>query len=384
MVISKRPKNQIVPNYSLTGDLLAYLDCRLQYRFNSKGSLPPSVPVQQWFGEFMHGVMEEGYLKWKKGDLVFPCKFDDVQAISVHVSKRLAAKGLKPYYNIFAERDTPRRKCEDCIANKRAFESVSLWGKNLFPLVERNEVKLEGNRTMPDFDKRNSRSKYYSIRGVADVITSIRISDVDPDNRILYHLEQNKEVKKMMADNEEFEIIVDYKGAMRPDISPEENTWDHHKWQINTYMWLRRLQLDSEGKTYPIVAGVLLYLNELMPSGEDLLHLKEIMAETNSDVLATGEDLELIRGLKYPTPNFRERRSIRIIPYDEIEIKSSLEKFDGVVASIEANILSEITESNNVMKHWCGNQFKKERCTACDVKCFCVDIGENHIMPKVP
>ncbi len=68
MSLSYRSKPYIIPEYSISGDLLAYLTCGLQYRYQNKGTLPPAMPVELWFGNFIHGVMEEAYLRYKETD----------------------------------------------------------------------------------------------------------------------------------------------------------------------------------------------------------------------------------------------------------------------------------------------------------------------------
>lgn len=225
-----------------------------------------------------------------------------------------------------------------------------------------------------------ARSDYYAMTGVADVITSVKIGEISLKNRLMQYLSSDDRIKDFMDEYDEFEIIIDYKGMMRPNL--DDPAWDHHTWQVYTYMWLRNQQLISEGKDYPVIGGILLYLSELHPSADFNKNFITTVEAKNTDILPQKADLELVKAGKPGTERFRMNRSFRLIPYDEAEVENSLRNFDGTVAEIETNVQSEMRNSKDVMSHWKGC-FKQERCTACDAKTFC-PYTEGRFKPTVP
>ena len=394
MTLSKRSRPYVIPEYSLTGDLLSYLNCGLQYRYQNKGSLPPSTPVQLWFGEFIHSVMEEAYLEWRDNQKKrFPWNWDtEIREIELEINRRLKARGLYPPPRLFcpySPSDTKKGLCPDenhphqLIASERTEAAINTWGQHLFPLIDDAEVKLKSIRNMPNYQDGISRSNYYGITGVIDVISSVNLQSAPTGNLILNYMHQNEELQKIINNlsTPEYEIIIDYKGMRRPPL--DEKVRLHHEWQLLTYAWLRSQQ--SESKT--IVAGIVFYLNELALSKTDVKELKEDVSNQNTDVMPQGLDIKSIlnwkQGSSVPplSVHFKEERSIKIIPVDQDHIRNALQKFDGVVNGIEDCVLSEMN-GNNITSSW--KPLSNERtCTACDFKTFCPNPGRKYI-PTVP
>ena len=191
------------------------------------------------------------------------------------------------------------------LASARAEKAINIWGKHLFPLIDSSELLIKGVRQMPNYDENISRSNYYGINGVVDVLTSLKINDLEQsnldnyDNMIVQYLKRDPEFQKRISsyeDNEDYEIIIDYKGMKRPPTvmtNPKaEDKWETHKQQILTYSWLRSKQEDAK----PIVAGIIFYLNELVPSKEDLVLIQDELENGLTDVGSEFErDVELIR-----------------------------------------------------------------------------------------
>lgn len=386
-MLSKKSPPKIIPEYSLTGDLLSYITCGLQYRYYNRASLPPSTPVQLWFGEFIHAVLEEAYRKWHEDDSMRSFPWDwktQIHNIELDINHRLNARGLFAPPRLFCPFNTDREVpgfCPDerhphmLLASLRSEAAINTWGPHLFPLITNAEVKLRGTREMPEIDDTKRRAEYYGISGIADVIASSAVSKTKEDNMILKYL------RPILGDCDDFEIIIDYKGMRRP--SKNDQMWNYHKWQVLTYAWLRSRQ----GSEAPVRAGIIFYLNELVPSGEDIKRLKRDVESESTDLAPPEEDYKKI--LKWnprdTPPQISDRykidRSIRVIPVNESAIDESLSGFDKIVADIERSVLREMW-GEPISECW-NAVFREETCTACDFKTFCPKASSKY-RPSVP
>ena len=388
----------MIPEYSVTGDLLSYLTCNLQYRYQNKGTLPPSKPVQRWFGEFIHGVIEEAYIQWDQYDIKFPWEWKkDIRPIEDLIDLRLQIRGLYPFdedlfFSIHNQTDE-KLTIDDLnehdhkkLASARAEKAINIWGKDLFPLIDSSEHLIKGIRNMPNYDKNRSRSNYYGINGIVDVSSSVKINKTleqstldNYNNKILEYLKKDENFQKRVAkfdNDDEYEILIDYKGMKRPpekvNNPKAEDKWETHKQQILTYSWLRSEQKSSK----PIIAGIIFYLNELVPSKEDLVLIKEELNNGLTDVgYEYDKDIELINNWqeddKAPelSDSFKMDRSIRIINVDEAEREKALLKFDNVVFNIEESLIKEMNGCK-IQDAWKGDSDERT-CSACDFKTFC-------------
>ena len=312
------------------------------------------------------------------------------------IDVRLQVDGLYPYdEDLFYSLLNSELNFEDLnehdhkkLASARAEKAINMWGPHLFPLIDSTELLIKGIRNMPNYDEKVSRSNYYGINGVVDVLSSMKInknlnqSNLDNyNNKIIEYLKKDHEFKNKISkfsEGDEYEIIIDYKGMKRP---PEENTnkfnnpWENHKQQILTYSWLRSQQEDAK----PIFAGIIFYLNELVPSKEDLVLIQEEIAHDKTDDAIDytnfSEDVNLIMNWneddKAPelSEEFKIARSIRIINIDDKEIHDSLNKFDNVVFNIESSLIKEI-KGCKIQKAWKAESDERT-CNACDFRTFC-------------
>lgn len=371
----KRP-DRIVPEYSLTGDLLSYRRCAMQYRFYNGSSLPPSRPVQMWYGEFIHGMLEVSFRLWSGAgralEFPWPCtplpnagppeapppglEAHDLRVIGWPIEEALAHEGKRA-----------RSRRARIAAYRRAEAAINMLGPHLFPLIADAEQKVIGTRLLqrppggPVL-----RSERYALHGVIDVLTNVELASVGGDNIIRKAVEAA--APELFG---RFEVIVDYKGSHRPAL--DEDHWALGEWQVQTYAWLRQRQQLA----HPVAAGILIYVNELAPSGDDLRRLRAAIARGRTDVVPTRGDPDFY-ALQAWTPGaapglsapFRYRRAIRVIPVTEASIAHATGEFDQIVSEIEWRVLDEATRGS-IRATWPPTCKEPDTCVTCDFRFFC-------------
>lgn len=369
-MLGRRREAEVVPNYSLTGDLLSYMRCGLQYRYQSGSALPPSRPVQMWFGEFIHGVMEASYRTWLDANprppFPWPCTPTPYhQSAPVgRVPHDIGTLGELVEETLHAAGKSPRSRHLRASAYRRAERAVNELAPALFPLIVAAEEKVIGSRDLVMPPGQAARAQMYELHGVMDVLSAISVATQDS-----FLGDAVKRVVNLPSGTSD--IIVDYKGSRRPPT--DHPYWEHGDWQIQMYAWLRARQASAR----PVVAGVLLYVNELDPGSGDLLALQSEVRSGLTDVLpvAGSPDDYALRTWRpgHEIPNFstgfRLARMTRVIPITPPSEQRALAAFDRVVAEIERSVSQEAAHGS-IRGNWtpCGEE---ETCAACDFRHFC-------------
>ena len=239
-------------------------------------------------------------------------------------------------------------------------------GPYLFPLIATAERKVIGTRPVPQ-SQINLRCENYEVHGIIDVLTHVTLARKSDDNLI-----QRFVLEACPSIEGTYEVIVDYKGSRRPLLS--EAYWNQGEWQIQTYAWLRERQPDA----LPVAAGILIYINELLPEDEEMRALQKGIREGATDAIPDPGSLDeqIVRmwrrgmatsQLSLP---FRLRRAIRVIPVSGESIASALSEFDQVVRMAEEDIIAEATGSD-ILSAWFPTCNDEPTCAACDFRYFC-------------
>lgn len=375
MLLPVRPPAHIVPSYSLTGDLLSFTKCRLQYRFYQGTALPPARPVQRWFGDFVHGVLENAYRQWQTSEPRPPFPWPatephwrdglpdgtpphDIGSLGWPVETALRLQGKRA-----------RNRAIRANAYGRVEAAVNMLGPILFPLISAAEERVIGTR-MVIGDTTNLRANRYEVHGTIDVVTDVELAAVPADNLIRRLVEE--QVPNLP---EHFELIVDYKGQRRPRSGAASGYLRQYERQVQTYAWLRRQQPDA----LPVAAGVLIYINELLPGVQDMRLLRRHVEQGTEDVPPprnSRDDLSIRNWIAGNDPGtalsdeYRLRRAIQVVPVTPESVAEATDWFDTVVRDIEERVRAE-QEAGDVEQTWGPNCRDPQTCAACDFRYFC-------------
>lgn len=363
MPLSVRPPVQTLPSYSLTSDLLGFLRCGLQYRYSRISNLPPSHPVQLWFGQFIHAVLDESYREYKESNSKLPpWPRDKVDDIMKRINRRLSARNIHCW-----------DEASELLGEQRAISAVNELGPLLFPLINQSEVRVRGARKLLKGNGKARNIERYEMLGVIDVVTQVELFNPKFNGNTLLELM----VEELPGTPPpEFEVIVDYKGMKRPDLADKGTSHaDIYEWQVHTYAHLR-----ESLSTKKVIAGVLVYLNELVPTKTDLHRLQKALEVREKGVILPeigSLDEKVLRAWKAPSQNlpslsleFRLKRAVRVIPITQASINQSLNQFDQTVGRIE-KCLEEEALKGGVIEAWEKNANHEPTCKACDSKTFC-------------
>lgn len=317
----------VLSSYSLTGDLLSFDRCALQYRLFTRTGVRQSHPVQQWYGNFLHLGMRHALDAWRSDPELSRFYWSDPPEgpfadLVDQVTVRLRADGLY------------RPSTMGPQAEQRLLRAVRVLGPLVYPLIKEAEVRLSAVRQADV----NGSEVIYQVTGVVDVLGAARFT-AETDNPLVANI--RRRLKGLDVGDDEREVILDYKGMTSKDVRDYIET---AKRQILTYAWLRNRRQEEA----VVAAGAVVFVNDLLPPG----------ADPNADP-SEAELQGLLDQAVVPV----------VVARDLPEEAAAF--FDDRVARIEAAQLSEAGGAR-IPDAWRPTP-DRDSCAACDARYYCPD-----------
>jgi CRISPR/Cas system-associated exonuclease Cas4 (RecB family) len=325
-----------------------------------------------WTGEFVHGVLEEAYRHWNLNHTQFPWPYTPPQwppqlDAAIPNTNNIASFGHRVEVRLAASGKRSRSRAAREAAYRRVEVAVNQLCPYLFPLITAAEERISGTRAMPTLATgETARGTRYELTGIVDVISSIMLGASDTNPLVALIQSQLSSVSAG-----EYDLIVDYKAGRRPGLNSQFRT--QFEFQVQTYAWLR----SQIPQARPVGAGVLIYINELSPSRDDMTELRREIAENTTDIVpALGSaDYYAIQTWQagQPAPalsfDFRLLRALHIVDVASPLVQHAVGQIDSVISQIESSAFRE-HNTGNIPNNWqaCG---ESEDCAACDFVNFC-------------
>lgn len=225
---------------------------------------------------------------------------------------------------------------------------INEFGAAFFPLIQQTGVSVKGARLIPEYKFpsawRSVAANWYEIVADTDIITQKQLDNPNPESEELRSVICAALPRKLPR---QFEIVIIYKGQRRPlsenaAAGDLHSDWNIDQWCIHSLAHLRHHQ----AQTPPVIAGMVIYLNELCPTFDALATFADEMEQRSTDIVPPKSSL-MEKGLrgwnKIPTvlryranrPQlpfaFRLNRAIRLFKITPQTIKKALKTVDNIV-----------------------------------------------------
>jgi len=330
MQLSIRPSNDAPVSFNLYNDLAACARRSLKpqgalYNQSPQSHLFKALPDFAWREAIRHYFIER-----LKGRHKLPPWSDDIIETILRRSeeRRLTESVLPP----------------DCGPTSTELDEakaiINEFGAAFLPLIDQTGVCVKRARLIPaykfPFAWRKVAANWCEIEDCVDIITHTQFNDPDLKKDELRHIIRAALPRKLPS---RFEIIVVYKAQRRPlpDSSGTADNalnsdWEIDEWCLHTLAYLR----GHDAPQIPVIAGMVIYLNELCPTFDALgTFISEMEQDTTDIVPPEGGYVEKgLSGWNKIPPDIRSRANQPYLPFD-FRLKRAVRIFDIAPGTIK-------------------------------------------------
>ncbi len=352
MQLSTRRLDDTSISFNLYKDLAAFARCGLKqhdtlYSQSSQSCLSGTLLDFAWREAIHHYFIEQPNGPSKPP----PWSHTTTKTIIRHSERRMVMESILP----------PHAK-PTLTDSDEAITIINEFGSSFFPLLDQAGVLIKGARLIPTYKFpsawRTLAANWCEISACADIITHTQFSDLDlePVSKLDYKKNALRQLIRAALPRKlpsQFEIIVVYKGGRRPLIESSEteecdlnSDWNIDEWCIHTLAHLR----SHQDLTPPVIAGMVIYLNELCPAFDALAAFVSEMEQHTTDIVPPqGSYVEkgLLGWNKMPLDirsranqpqlpfDFRLKRAVRFFDITSLTMKKALKTVDDVVIQLK-------------------------------------------------